>query len=71
MRHETVYSGQIDRFVIRIETRSDGRATITMSPSRGDPVFVFPAEPTTIDLTMPYTPDNQPLALQITREKKE
>jgi hypothetical protein len=70
MHHMTVHSNQMDRFVIRIELLANGRASVTMFPGPLNPVIVFPGEPTSIDLTMPYTPDAQPLALQITREKK-
>jgi hypothetical protein len=71
VHHSYIHSKQMDRFVIRIETRADGRAEITLHPGPTQPVFVFPVEPATIELQMPYTPDNQPLLLQITKERKE
>lgn len=68
MTHATITSGESADFTVRIEALPDGNAMVSVWPGLRTPIVVMPGGPTTVRLQMPYTPDRQPLRIEVTRE---
>jgi hypothetical protein len=64
-----LHSGTLDEFSVHVNVQPDGKAFVITSAGMLKPIIVMAGRPTTVRLRMPYTPDNQPLQLTVTREE--
>lgn len=63
-----IHSNAADRFTVRVEPIAGGKVSLTIWPGFHQAVIVVPGSPVTVGLQMPFTPNAQPLRLEITRE---